>query len=137
MQIFVTGTAYQTALDLDRKRLSNQITEARITFDCLMRRNGWDKHPLIKMYRGYAVWLDWYINTLRAVFRGDLESAIEFSREADKVQPEWFGEEFYNMHRSRLYTKNPKEYYQWAYLGTSYSNWYLVDGVWKEYKQTK
>lgn len=55
MQIFVTGTAYQTALDLDRKRLSNQITEARITFDCLMGKNGWDKHPLIKMYRGYAV----------------------------------------------------------------------------------
>ena len=39
MQIFVTGTAYQTALDLDRKRLSNQITEARITFDCLMGKN--------------------------------------------------------------------------------------------------
>lgn len=135
MQIFVTGTTVQTALDLDRKRLSNQITEARITFDCLMGKNGWDKHPLIKMYRGYEVWLDWYIVTLRAVFRGDLDSAIEFSREAEKVQPEWFNEEFYNMHRSRLYTKNPKEYFQWSYLGESYSNWYRVDGVWKEYKQ--
>lgn len=135
MQIFVTGTAYQTALDLDRKRLSNQITEARITFDCLMGKNKWDNHPLIKMYRGYAVWLDWYIQTLRAVFRGDLENAIVFSREADKVQPEWFNEEFYNKHRARLYTKNPKEYFQWAYLGESHSNWYRVDGAWKEYKQ--
>ena len=58
MQIFVTGTAYQTALDLDRKRLSNQITEARITLDCLMGKNKWDRHPLIKMYRGYAVWIE-------------------------------------------------------------------------------
>ena len=135
MQIFVTGTAYQTAIDLDRKRLSNQITEARIIRDCLMGKNGWDKHPLAKMYIGCEEWIAYYIATLRCVFNGNLDEAIDMSSKADAIAPEWFDERFYNMHRSRLYTKNPEHYKQWAYLGTSYSNWYRVNGVWKEYKQ--
>ena len=135
MQIFVTGTAYETAVHLDRKRLSNQITEARIILNCLRGKNGWGKHPLAKMYIGCEEWIEYYIETLRYVFRGHLQLAMESSRKADNLTPSWFSDWFYNVHRSRLYTKNKSHYKQWSYLGESHSNWYRVNGIWREYKQ--
>lgn len=135
MQIFVTGTVFETIEALDKKRFHNQITEARIVIECLRGKNGWGKHPLIKMYTDYEDWLMCYIEAFKAYKSGEVEAAKIISRIAELYQPDWFNEEFYNKHRARLYTKNPKEYSQWAHLGESYSNWYRVGGVWKEYKQ--
>lgn len=135
MQIFVTGTVFETIEALDKKRFHNQITEARIVLECLQGKNGWGKHPLIKMYTDYEDWLMCYIEAFKAYKSGEVEAAKIISRIAELYQPDWFDEEFYNKHRARLYTKNPKEYSQWAHLGESYSNWYRVGGVWKEYKQ--
>ena len=136
MQIFVIGSIYETAISLDRKRFHNQITEARITLDCLKGLNGWGRHPLMKMYKGCEKWLELYIKIFKLYRDGYDDYAYILSEIADHIKPQWFTEDFFNKHKSRLYTKNPTHYNQWAYLGESYSNWYRVDGVWKEYKQT-
>lgn len=61
MQIFITGTPLETALDLDKKRFYRQLSEAKIIRKAIMGLNGW-KGPLIEMYRNNTEWLDLYIN---------------------------------------------------------------------------
>lgn len=39
--------------------------------------------------------------------------------------------------KRRLYTKDPKYYAVWSYLGTSDENWYFVDGEWRKYVNGK
>lgn len=135
MQIFVVGSVIYTASVLDKKRFNNQITEARIILDCLNGKNGWGKHPLAKMYGECKEWLGLYIESFRRFKDGDIDGATQLSEAAERIKPLWMDENFYNMHRARLFTKNPTHYKQWYYLGESYSNWYRVDGVWKEYIQ--
>lgn len=135
MQIFVVGSIIYTASKLDKKRFNNQITEARIILDCLNGKNGWGKHPLAKMYKDCKGWLELYIEVFRSFKASNIDIANKISEEAEKVKPSWMDQKFYDRHKSRLFTKNPNYYNEWGYLGKSYSNWYIVDGVWKEYIQ--
>ena len=135
MQIYVVGSAYETAVCLDRKCLINQITEVRIIIDCLRGKNGWHRQPLVKMYWDYEQWLIHYMDTLKYVWGGRHDLAQQSSLLAELVKPGWFCDWYFNVHKSRLYTKDKEHYKQWAYLGEAKSNWYLVNGIWKEYKQ--
>lgn len=135
MQIFVTGSALETAKSLDRLRLNRQISEARILIEGIKGLNGWGKQTIAKMYSSDVEWLEAYKNTLQCWFKGDKEGAIRESYKADALTPSWFSEKFYNIHRSRLYTKDPIFYKKWSYLGRSFSNWYFINGSWKEVKQ--
>lgn len=135
MQIFVLGNPMETAINLDNRRFHNQITEARIILNCIDGKNGWDKHPLSKMYWDHRDWLELYIKTLKCYRDNLYDLAREYSRESEKVKPRWMNEWFYNIHKSRLYTKNKSFYNKYSYLGECYSNWYRVNGVWKEYPQ--
>lgn len=135
MQIYVLGSIEETIKSLDIKRLNNQATELRLTIECLYGLNGWWKQPLIQMYSGYHIWLEVYLQAIKAFKNKEYRLMKYWSDIGEDVKPEWFCEDFYNIHRSRLYTKNPHHYKQWSYLGFTYSNWYRVNGEWKEYKQ--
>lgn len=135
MQIYIIGTIEDTIKSMDNKRLNNQATELRLTLDCLYDLNGWWRQPLMHMYSGHQMWLEVYLQAIKAYKNKKYNQVTYWSNLGEAIKPVWFCEEFYNMHKSRLYTKDPEHYKQWSNLGTSYSNWYMVNGKWVEYKQ--
>lgn len=65
---------------------------------------------------------------LTAFWEGDFSSAEVASREASGWAPPFLRQDFCDQHKRRLYTKSPDLYPEWAYLGASEENWYVVDG---------
>lgn len=140
MQIFIIGRPLETALELDKRRFNSQIHEAKIILNwCNLINNGEGKHwvnqPLAKMYINNIDWLSLYIELFESVKNNDLEKANEIDRLMLQITPNWHCEEYYIQMKRRLYTKNPKFYNKWHYLGESYDNWYWVDGRWKKFPQ--
>lgn len=140
MQIFIIGGPLETALELDKRRFNSQIREAKIILNwCNLINNGegkrWVNQPLAKMYINNIDWLSLYIELFESVKNNDLEKANEIDRLMLQITPNWHCEEYYIQMKRRLYTKNPKFYNKWHYLGESYDNWYWVDGRWKKFPQ--
>jgi hypothetical protein len=89
------------------------------------------------MYKSDVEFLVQYLLTFYNLSKGRNDLAKYSSEQADELYPEFLKDAdwyFKNM-RKRLYTKSPEEYDQYEELGKSYSNFYYVDGEWKEYKQ--
>lgn len=142
MQIFIIGGPLETALVLDKRRFNSQIREAKIILNwCNLINNGegkrWVNQPLAKMYINNINWLSLYIELFESVKNNDLEKANEIDRLMLQITPNWHCEEYYIQMKRRLYTKNPKFYNKWHYLGESYDNWYWVGGRWKKFPQNK
>lgn len=130
MQVFVP---YRAPLDvakcLDDLRLHKQIIECKQIIDAIDgRSSAWRNHPIVRMYRPYRNWLVMYKWCLTAFWEGDFSSAEVASREASGWAPPFLRQDFCDQHKRRLYTKSPDLYPEWAYLGTSEENWYVVDG---------
>lgn len=130
MQVFFTSTScFKTASQLDKRRLNKQIIEAaQIILSIDGYGTGWLNHPVTQMYRPYKLWLQLYHACLKAYKEGDMELAEAFSRKADTVRPPFVTDKFCNHHARRLYTKAPGLYPQFATLGTSIENWYVING---------
>jgi hypothetical protein len=56
---------------------------------------------------------------------------------AEEYRPDFHIPEYFDQMKRRLYTKDPEHYEQWEHLGTSYANWYYVDGIWTIYENGK
>lgn len=69
-----------------------------------------------------------YRDCLAAYQAGDIKAATVLSKQADAIRPSFVTDEFCRQHARRLYTKSPELYPQFAALGTSLENWYVVDG---------
>lgn len=130
MQIFIPSpSCLQTARQLDKRRLNKQIIEAAQILRAIDGEDrGWLNHPATRMYRPHKLWLQLYRACLMAFQSGDLEAAEAISRQADAVRPPFVTDEFCRQHARRLYTKAPELYPQFAALGTSLENWYVVGG---------
>lgn len=130
MQVFVASTScFETASQLDRKRLNKQIIEAGQILKAIHGEGkGWHRHPATLMYAHYAAWLELYRMCLQAYFSGDMETAKECSSQADALRPPFLTDKLCAQHRRRLFTKAPDQYPQFSGYGTSLENWYVVDG---------
>lgn len=138
MQVFIIGTPLETAMALSRRHLNNQINEASIILDALNGKTTWSNHPCALQYRGYGKWLEHYHDCLLFFKRGYYDLAKIESHYATDCHPvEWHTDEYYEQMKRRLYTKDPKYYALWSYLGTSDENWYFVDGERQKYVNGK
>ena len=132
MQVFVP---YSSPIDVarclsnDPRRLAKQITEADQILDAIRGKTKWSNHPVVKMYAHFTPWLWYYRETLNAYRNGDTRTARHLSHQCDTTfKPPFLTDELCDQHKRRLYTKAPKLYPQFATLGTTEENWYVVDG---------
>lgn len=115
----------QTAMALDALRLNKQIVECDQILAALGGVKAWSNHPCVLQYRGYEKWLCHYRDCLSFYKRGHYNLAKIESHYATVCHPvEWHTDEYYEQMKRRLYTKDPKYYAVWSYLGTSDENWY-------------
>lgn len=130
MQVFVPyPSPLDTAMCLDAKRLEKQIAECDQILSVLDGdAKGRKSHPIFKMYRPYADWLSAYRQVLSFFSVGDEAFAKWYIDYANNHRPPFLTKEFCDQHKRRLYTKSPALYPQFAELGTSEENWYVVDG---------
>ena len=136
MQVFIIGTPFETAMNLDKRRLNKQIIECRQILDALNGAKAWSNHPCVLQYRGYEKWLRNYLRVLHNWQIGGVPHHF-YNDMANKSRPPFHTQEYFDQMKRRLYTKDPVHYAQWAYLGTSEENWYFVDGEWRIYKNGK
>jgi hypothetical protein len=138
MNVFIIGSAIDTAKVLDPKRLNKQIVECRQIINAIKGNNkGWKNHPAVIQYQEYEDWLFGYLMCLEnyywAVYKKDvpeltrpdlMEHAIKWSKLASELCPSFHTEEFFTQMKRRLYTKDNNHYKQWSALSESQENWY-------------
>lgn len=143
MQVFVPyASPFNVAQCLDARRLNKQVIECRQILAAIRgESNAWKNHPVVKMYRDHAEWLEYYMFCLECSMEESKMAAsdeydemdelgklaIEWSNKADAIRPPFLTEEFCAQHRNRLYTKDP-EFYNFPDAEVSHENWYVVDG---------
>ena len=139
MQVFVPySSALYVALTLDRRRLNKQIIEC-LQIQAVLRgcSTAWQFHPIVAMYRNHALWLEYYLNTLVAYRNGNLALAATYSAQAEAATPPFICKALCDNHKRRLYTKSPEFYPQFALLGTTTENWYIIDAQLRIYENGK
>ena len=138
MQIFITGSPFETAQALDKRRLNKQIIECRQILKAINGESkAWANHPCVKMYRNHEMWLCHCLMALGLYKEGDEEKARRWSGYADRSRPKFHTQEYFNQMKRRLYTKDHEHYKQWSVYGESDINWYYVDGEWMLYRNGK
>jgi len=130
MQVFVPyAEPILTATVLDKKRMNKQVVECCQILDAIDGKSkSWKNHPVTKMYTPYREWLDRYRICLRYFIENNYEQSKWWSDHADLIRPDFLTDEFCDQHKRRLYTKDPGKYAQFAGLGESEENWYIIDG---------
>lgn len=142
MQIFITGSPFETAKALDKKRLSKQIIEAKQVLKAVNGESkAWEKHPVVKMYRdpGAVLYLKGYLLILENYRDGKMFMIRFLNKIIYAIRPDFHTEEYYDQMKRRLYTKDNAHYAQWASLGQSEVNWYYDPEThsWLYYKNKK
>lgn len=137
MTIFLTGTAADTAKDLDSKRLNRQIQECGWLINMVEGTGKWKNHPCNFMYKDHIDWVKKYRNCLIAYKNKDYELCNQLSNEAEIIKPNFICEELYTNFKKRLYTKDPIKYKNWESLGKSDANYYFIDNKWYKYENGK
>jgi hypothetical protein len=137
MTIFLTGTASDTADDLDSKRLNRQIQECGWLINMVEGTGKWKNHPCNFMYKDHIEWVKKYKECFIAYKNKDYELCKRLSNEADIIKPDFLCEELYTNFKRRLYTKDPEFYKRWEHLGKTEANYYYVDNNWLKYDNGK
>ena len=137
MQVFIPySSPFDTAMCMknDTRRFLKQIQEVRQILSAIYDpTRGYANHPVTKMYKNHTAWLNLYLQTLELVRDNNLFLARFKSLQANLVRPKWMTDELCDQHKRRLYTKAPYRYPQFAELGESLENWYVVEGELKKY----
>lgn len=136
MQVFIpySSTLY-VAQTLDKRRLNKQIVEClQIQAVLRGRSTAWQFHPIMAMYRNYVLWLEYYLNTLVAYRNGNLALAATYSTKSESVTPPFVCKLLCDNHKRRLYAKAPTLYPQFAPLGATSENWYVIGGELRIYE---
>jgi hypothetical protein len=115
MQTFLPFPSYsQSASVLDNKRLGKQRVEAMQIHKALLYADyGWQRHPAVKMWRGYErsladygvdICLEW----IRRGFEDEVCLEYFLDNQIGSIMiPWWFGDvEFHASHRSNLLRKD-------------------------------
>lgn len=134
MNVFIIGTPLETAKKLDKRRLNKQIIECKQILKAISGESkAWANHPVTKMYKDHQEWLKLYMHCLNAYRINNIKAAEHLSNYADTMRPQFQCQEYFDQMKRRLYTKDPIHYAEFADLGTSEVNWYVVDGKWRHY----
>ena len=138
MNVFIIGTPLETAQKLDKRRLNKQIIECGQILKAIAGdTTAWVNHPATKMYTKHWLWLRNYMKCLDHYRNGEIEVATIFSECCNLIAPSFHCQEYFDQMKRRLYTKDPIHYAEFADLGTSDVNWYVVDGKWRHYRNGK
>lgn len=137
MNVFIIGTALETAEALDKRRLNKQIIECQQMLDAMDGKKAWSNHPCTLQYRKHKEWLISYKLCLENYMRKNEIGSTFWNNVAKAITPDWHTEEYLSQMKRRLYTKDSNHYKQWAHLGESQQNWYFVDGAWRVYENGK
>ena len=137
MQVFIVGTAFETAQALDKARLNKQILECTQIINAINGNGAWSNHPCTLQYKEHIHYLIFYKSCLTFYREGLTSESFHASCMAENFKPEFHIPEYFDQMKRRLYTKNPVHYAQWAKLGTTEINWYYVDSEWRFYRNGK
>lgn len=148
MQVFLPfKSPLETAKCLDKRRLHKQIVECYQIMKAIKGESqAWKNHPICKMYKDNLKFLEAYTKTLELYkelsnflqtnIQSDLnlqDRAERMNKEALSLLPSFITEEYCDIMKRRLYTKNNNYYSQFAELGECDYNLYFVDGEWWKY----
>lgn len=135
MQIFLPyASPLATAECLDRRRLNKQVIECRQIMRAISgETKAWRNHPICRMYSGSLDFVSAYTQTLEYYRDGDMRRAIAMNRLALHRLPKFVTDEYCNVMKRRLYTKDNNHYSQFSHLGECEYNLYFVNGVWYKY----
>ena len=139
MQVFLIGTPFETANELDSRRLNKQIIECKQILYAINRNSGaWANHPIVDMYKFHVDFLEYYLKTLELYRDGRLGESVKVSEIAMMCRPPFFEQGYLDNMKRRLYTKDKNFYSKWKYLGESDVNWYFgSDYQWRFYRNGK
>ncbi|MFA5234796.1 MAG: pyrimidine dimer DNA glycosylase/endonuclease V [Sulfurimonas sp.] len=109
----------QSAMCLDWQRLNKQRLESMQIVDTLRCGSKWKSHPAVRMWAGYELALETYMNCcIQEWIRRGYRNNMKLANVPTKVQlPPWFGNPtFHSSHRSNLLRKYPEWYgkYGWT-----------------------
>lgn len=115
MQTFLPYPDFKSsAKALDTKRLGKQRVECLQLLNALRGKSqGWTNHPAARMWRGYTMGLEHYMNVcIREWIHRGYVNNIPFAEVPDNPQlPFWLGDEdFHRSHQSNLIRKDPAFY---------------------------
>lgn len=131
MQVFCPyKEPIKTARCLDALRLNKQIIECK-QIESAFSGGAWSNHPVTRMYEectNNRLYLINYRKCLSFYKDGDIDKAEAFNLLAMRTLPDFMDDAFCDQHKRRLYTKNNEHYKQWAHLGESQENWYVING---------
>lgn len=141
MQVFVCYSEplkVAQAMWVDQRRYNKAIIELKQIIASIEGAKAWRNHPVCLMYKEHEQWLIYYLNCFecyRAYKKEEgstsasyLTQSVLWSAKADKIRPSFLeNQELLDMHKSRLYTKSPDLYPQFAEYGTSEENWYVIN----------
>jgi len=126
MQTFLPFADFkQTAAVLDRRRLGNQRSEAKVILKTLLGGSkGWVNHPAVKMWRGYEFLLCHYgiYICLEWLGRGYKDAQLNWFYQMrghipfTAYKPAWLDDErLHASHRAALLHKDPAWYSQFGW----------------------
>lgn len=84
MNVFIIGTALETAKALDKRRLNKQIIECQQMLDAMDGKKAWSNHPCTLQYATHKQWLYDYMLCLELYRFGDLSLSQHYSSECEK-----------------------------------------------------
>lgn len=125
MQVFIIGSALETAQALDKKRLNKQIVECKQILNAIEgKTKAWANHPCTKQYKEHIEWLIAYTHCLKSYFNNDIHKARIWNLYAMNLTPKFHTIDYLEQMKRRLYTKDNNHYNRWWFLGESQENWY-------------
>ena len=146
MQVFIIGSALETAQALDRRRLNKQIIECGQILDALNGAKAWSNHPCVLQYKEHKKWLWLYMTVLAEYYqinhldwlsdegKESLKPLMyHWNEKALKLTPPFHTQEYFDQMKRRLFEKDEEYYNQWSDLGKSLDNWYYIDGQFVKY----
>lgn len=125
MQVFIIGSAIETASCLDRKRLNKQIIECKQIINTILGKSqAWKNHPCVLQYKDHLNWLVAYMHCLENYFADNIHTARIWNLYAVELTPNFHSTMYLEQMKRRLYTKDNNHYAKWSVLGESLENWY-------------
>jgi hypothetical protein len=124
MQTFLPYPDFaESAACLDYRRLGKQRVEAHqiLRAITLGEYASWQRHPAVRMWRGYPDALGAYMNACIAEWnrRGYRNTMLFYQVPPSYQSPEWFGNpDFHAAHRAALLYKHPEHYGQFNWVET-------------------
>ncbi len=117
LQTFLPHPEFErTAKVLDYKRLGKQRSEALTIIRAIEEGNGWENHPVVKMWTGYTEALKVYHDEIiREWIDRGYDNNMDLYRVEGSVDfPAWLGDErLHQSHKSNLLRKEPEFYSQY------------------------